>query len=453
MKRGCGWVLVVALAATAACQPGNAGGGVSDAAAADAAVDRNCAAAGAGANRCFGSAVEICANDQWRPESDCARNAALCLVLDGWASCHCPAGTVASNNGPCVAATQPGASCLAALPLDLVAGEVHGSTTDQGDEYRGSCNQAGAEDVVYSFTVDAPRHLAFAVSGFDSTLYLRSGCDAASAELSCNDDADGVGSRIEVELDPGTYFLFVDGYGNASGVDGGAYVLRVIPLCPTGLVADPVSGGCLVDPCNPNPCTAPNQTRCQPTLAAEQRCQCNPGYRLEGNSGCQPDPAAADWALLMYLNGDNDLEDSAYTDLAEMQRVGSTARLSIVMQLDSAYRDQGDARRLYVTAGGADLVENLGEVNSGDWHTLADFAVWAIAHYPARHYGLVMWDHGEGWKSRGVQPRTKGFSYDDTDGGEISISAGDYGQALAAITVALGGKLDLIGFDACLMGT
>lgn len=454
MKRGAWWCLVASgIVALAACRPPVGEPAAADAAVADAGVDRDCTAAGAGATRCLGNISEQCVAGVWKPQADCVRNGATCLVLGGQATCRCPVGTVANTRGRCVDASQPGASCLRALPLDLEAGEIHGSTTSLGDEYQGSCNQPGSEDVVYAFTVATPRHLAFAVSGFDTTIYLRSGCDAASAELACNDDTDGIGSRIEVALEPGSYFLFVDGYGNASGVDGGNFVLRVTPLCPVGLVADPIGDGCIVDPCQPNPCRAPNQGRCLPTAATEQRCQCNAGYRLEGSSGCQPDPAAADWALLMYFNGDNDLEDSAYIDLGEMQSVGSSARLSIVMQLDSAYRDQGDARRLYVGAGTSQVIENLGEVNSGDWRTLADFGVWAVERYPARRYGLVMWDHGEGWKSRPVRPRSKGFSFDDTDGGEISIAAGDYGRALAAISAAIGGPLDLIGFDACLMGT
>lgn len=46
----------------------------------------------------------------------------------------------------------------------------------------------------------------------------------------------------------------------------------------------------------------------------------------------------------------------------------------------------------------------------------------------------------------------KGFSNDDSHGGEISISNGDYAKGLAEITAALGSKLDIVGFDACLMG-
>ncbi|MBN2360732.1 MAG: hypothetical protein JXR83_14860 [Deltaproteobacteria bacterium] len=384
--------------------------------------------------------------------ADGARPDTACHTVDGEVLCRCPAGTVADETGRCIAATEQGASCIRALPLDLSVAEVRGSTTGMGDEYRGSCNQPGSEEVVYYFALAELRHLAFEASGFDTTLYLRRGCSTAASEVACNDDAAGVGSRIEEELDPGTYFLFVDGYGNAPGADGGDYLLRVTALCPDGMLADPVSGVCFDDPCDPDPCTAPNQERCQPLAPPEQRCGCNPGYRADGSGACVPDPEAADWTVMMYFNADNDLEVSAYNDLAEMQRVESNDRLHIVMQLDSGYRDRGDARRLYVGAGTAEVIENLGEVDSGDWRTLAEFGVWAIERYPARHHALVMWDHGEGWKLGSRRLRTKGFSFDYSDGGEISVADGDYGQALAAIGAALGRPLDLIGFDACLMG-
>jgi hypothetical protein len=96
----------------------------------------------------------------------------------------------------------------------------------------------------------------------------------------------------------------------------------------------------------------------------------------------------------------------------------------------------------------------MGEIDMGSWQTLADFGVWAVQSYPARHYALVLWDHGDGWKqAHPASPLVKAFSLDDHGSGDgISISNGDYARALGAITNALGDKLDLVGFDACLMG-
>ena len=87
-------------------------------------------------------------------------------------------------------------------------------------------------------------------------------------------------------------------------------------------------------------------------------------------------------------------------------------------------------------------VQDLGtQVNSADPTTLADFGTWSVQHYPADHYGLIMWDHGGGWSM---------IASDDTRG-PAGIAMPAFGQALAAMTKAAGRKLDFIGFDACLM--
>src|SRR5689334_19472910 len=42
----------------------------------------------------------------------------------------------------------------------------------------------------------------------------------------------------------------------------------------------------------------------------------------------------ADWTVLVYLDGDNDLEPDAIDDYGEMASVGSSDRVNIVVQLD-----------------------------------------------------------------------------------------------------------------------
>jgi len=55
---------------------------------------------------------------------------------------------------------------------------------------------------------------------------------------------------------------------------------------------------------------------------------------------------------------------------------------------------------------------------------------------------------------RGDHAPVKAFSNDDSgDADEISIARGDYALAMEEILAAAGKPLDLIGFDACLMGT
>ena len=88
-------------------------------------------------------------------------------------------------------------------------------------------------------------------------------------------------------------------------------------------------------------------------------------------------------------------------------------------------------------------VQDLGtSVNSGQAASLTDFGKWAVQNYPAQHYALIMWDHGGGWSM---------IASDDTLGAE-GIPMPDFQNALKDITAAAGvSKLDVIGFDACLM--
>ncbi|MCJ7622432.1 MAG: clostripain-related cysteine peptidase, partial [Anaerolineaceae bacterium] len=88
-------------------------------------------------------------------------------------------------------------------------------------------------------------------------------------------------------------------------------------------------------------------------------------------------------------------------------------------------------------------IADLGEVNMGDPSTLVDFATWAINSYPADRFALILSDHGAGWLG--------GWS-DKDNNDEDGLFMSDIEDALAQIVTQTGiGKLDLVGFDACLM--
>jgi hypothetical protein len=62
-------------------------------------------------------------------------------------------------------------------------------------------------------------------TGWDGVIYLRRDCLDAVTELGCNDDAgDNRHSLVETILEPGTYYVFVDGYAESNQ---GAFTLDV----------------------------------------------------------------------------------------------------------------------------------------------------------------------------------------------------------------------------------
>ncbi|MGQ9535057.1 MAG: clostripain-related cysteine peptidase [bacterium] len=169
------------------------------------------------------------------------------------------------------------------------------------------------------------------------------------------------------------------------------------------------------------------------------------------------EPRNAQWTIMVFMNGDNNLEHYGIEDFNEMEQVGSFSNVNIIVQFDRAVGydySNGNwttCRRYRVTHDNypdsitSELIEDLGEVDMGDPNTLANFGTWAKANYPANNYLLVLWDHGDGWREGG-EKIIKGVSYDNSSGNDISVADGELAQALSAI-----GDVEIIGFDACLM--
>jgi phage tail protein X len=170
--------------------------------------------------------------------------------------------------------------------------------------------------------------------------------------------------------------------------------------------------------------------------------------------------ATADWTFLVYMSADNDLEEFGIQDFLEMADVGSTGDVNIVVifdrhpGFDSRFGDWTDTRRGRIghnhvpdTSWG----QSIGEANLGDPNTLVDFVEWGAQHYPASKYALVLWDHGDGWRRAGAERllRTKSVCFDYTDFDDLSSR--ELREALEDIEASVG-EMDLIGFDACLMG-
>jgi hypothetical protein len=174
-----------------------------------------------------------------------------------------------------------------------------------------------------------------------------------------------------------------------------------------------------------------------------------------------PVHATACWTVMVYMDGDNNLEQYAVDDLNEMEAVGSTEKVNIVVQFDrhagydNTNGDWTNTKRYYVTKDihGYDSVitsseiTNMGEVNMGDPNELTSFVNWAKTNYPADHYLLVLWDHGSGWK--GIPQPLRGVCTDETDGDELSIK--EVAAALKSVTCSGDCPLDIVGFDACFM--
>ena len=162
--------------------------------------------------------------------------------------------------------------------------------------------------------------------------------------------------------------------------------------------------------------------------------------------------AIARYTVMVFQNG-TDLESTkgalASNDLREMQIVGSTPAVNVVVETlgTGQWHTPGISnqtnQRWLVRQGGLELVQdNLGLRPVGDPATLTDFVVWAATHYPAERYALILWDHGGGPNG--------GFGHDELKT-PSSLSLNDFQKAISDAAAQIGSKLELVGFDACLM--
>ncbi|HSK65339.1 MAG TPA: clostripain-related cysteine peptidase, partial [Anaerolineales bacterium] len=164
-----------------------------------------------------------------------------------------------------------------------------------------------------------------------------------------------------------------------------------------------------------------------------------------------------EWTIIVYSAADDEvLEENMWFDVNEMEVVGSTPQVNIVVQMDryqgafSGDGDWTDTRRFLIRKDNnlesitSPIVQSVGEVDTGQPQTLIDFVTWAVQNYPAKKYALVMSDHGGGW--------TGGFS-DMSASSYSELSIPEIVSSIEVIRQNTGvDKFELIGFDACLMG-
>ncbi|MES2924518.1 MAG: clostripain-related cysteine peptidase [Verrucomicrobiota bacterium] len=227
--------------------------------------------------------------------------------------------------------------------------------------------------------------------------------------------------------------------------------------------------------------------------------------KIAAKKAAAPAPTEADWTILVYIAGDNDLDNFGRDDLFEMKKVGSTNRLHFIVQRDTATPGAPTCRyRLrHGTTLTEDVVADLGETNTGDPAVLKNFLEWGVTSYPAKRTMAVLWNHGSGWddrdiyaeaRRRGLNPPVAGaapagdalplprqwsvnrgsarsrnrgsffmtaFQFAGSDVQRRAIAFDDEAQdfldsvemknVFNEVTAKMGRKFDVIGMDACLM--
>lgn len=194
-------------------------------------------------------------------------------------------------------------------------------------------------------------------------------------------------------------------------------------------------------------------------------------YAGNWNSGpTEEAPTAAadeldDWTIMVYMAGDNNLENYSLSDLDEMELIGSSDAVNFITLVDTHTVIEGT--HWYVVDKAEDGIDHVDiengvndcdceavlgacpeeDLNMGDGETLKEFIVEAVTHAPAENYMLVLWDHGGGWY---------GVCWDDSSVREEDdridrLTVDEFGNAIRAAEEETGVRMTVIGFDACLM--
>jgi hypothetical protein len=171
---------------------------------------------------------------------------------------------------------------------------------------------------------------------------------------------------------------------------------------------------------------------------------------LAGTAFAAPPTTRAKWTVMVYISGDNNLEDFVVSDIeTELAPIGSSATVQVVALADRAPgydTSRGDwqtTKLFHVTKGmlatPESAVADWGERDFGDKQTLIDFVTWTKSNYPADHYALYFWGHGWNWHPGYVMR-------DDTDNDTLDME--EVKAALPSI-----GFIDMVGFDGCNMAS
>ncbi|MCL2580354.1 MAG: clostripain-related cysteine peptidase [Oscillospiraceae bacterium] len=158
-----------------------------------------------------------------------------------------------------------------------------------------------------------------------------------------------------------------------------------------------------------------------------------------------------DYTVMIYMIGSDleSLEGAATLDIEEMLGSGLDAeKINVILLTGGTNRWQNNqipenTCALWRVENG-ELVElgDIGLRNMGDAGTLASFIRYSMTGFPAERNALVFWDHAGG--------SIAGYGHDEKFDGSLSLLEMNYAFERAGLRE---NRLDLIGFDACLMAS
>jgi hypothetical protein len=190
------------------------------------------------------------------------------------------------------------------------------------------------------------------------------------------------------------------------------------------------------------------------------------GSLLDTGFPIDQEPAEeAEWTILAYYGGDNNLEQGILNDLKEFELAGgsdNTVRIVALVDRNPEYSTEDDNwedTRLYEVLASKDddnifridskIIKEFPNLNTSSGQFFAQFMVWSIEKYPAKNYIVALASHGGGWQGI-IQDKSAQTTSDDVS----LMTIPDMEQAFAIAQAKAGGeKFALLINDACSMSS
>ncbi len=190
-----------------------------------------------------------------------------------------------------------------------------------------------------------------------------------------------------------------------------------------------------------------------------------------------------EWSILTFIQADNDLHPFADFNVNGMQDgMVKTNKINKLVQWDDPAHNK---TMRYKVESGRRIDQNSFEVSEMGFNPqeeIVDSVAWMVDNFPAKRYGLVLWNHGSGiedlsdgftthirqmakpkifksWMQlpgmpwvdkKGTEFNDRGILYDYTQGTYLSNQG--LTAVMSQIKAKIGKKIDVVGMDACYMG-
>ncbi len=167
---------------------------------------------------------------------------------------------------------------------------------------------------------------------------------------------------------------------------------------------------------------------------------------------------ATKWTFLIYMAADNDLEESAFQDLREMESELPADKVRVLVQLDRRTKDGSDRIEIEKSDNFVPtkdrpffsrVLDTLPEQDTAEQEYLEDFLKWGSQEAKSEYLAVIIWGHGTGWQKTG-SISDRAVAYDDSSGRSLTNQAAQ--EALLNYSGSPGARwIDLLVFDSCLM--